>query len=258
MIETFRPMNFNLIFPDDHPALAGHFPGHPMVPAALLLDEARAALENEIQQNFFSAKKVRFIAPIVPGTLIKVECAESIATNYSFSCKLGNEIVAKGVLSKILDKQTITATPTFDPSSPLDAKMLYERLPHSLGMRLIDQVLSHSSSDIYCQTNSPQDNPLKRKQNVPSWATLEYAAQAFALLGLLNHNKNNTNNVLRKAFIVNVKYMSCMTQVLQDIKKPLQVRARVLASQPQAANCEFIINSNQETVSQGQFTVVYI
>lgn len=29
----------------DHPALAGHFPGHPIVPGALLLDEALHAIE---------------------------------------------------------------------------------------------------------------------------------------------------------------------------------------------------------------------
>jgi 3-hydroxymyristoyl/3-hydroxydecanoyl-(acyl carrier protein) dehydratase len=37
--------SLRLCFASDHPALAGHFPGHPIIPGVLLLDEALHALE---------------------------------------------------------------------------------------------------------------------------------------------------------------------------------------------------------------------
>lgn len=45
--------------PPEHPALAGHFPGHPIVPGALLLDAAIARLEATPAGSTRQARPVR-------------------------------------------------------------------------------------------------------------------------------------------------------------------------------------------------------
>ncbi len=50
----------------DHPSLAGHFPGNPIVPGVVLLDEACARLEIPVMQ----LRAVKFLAPVCPGDAV--------------------------------------------------------------------------------------------------------------------------------------------------------------------------------------------
>ena len=51
----------------DHPSLPGHFPGAPLVPGVVILDEVVAAL-GEWQQNsqLSGLRSVKFLAPLKP------------------------------------------------------------------------------------------------------------------------------------------------------------------------------------------------
>ena len=51
----------------DHPSLPGHFPGAPLVPGVVILDEVIAALA-EWQQNsqLSGIRMVKFLAPLQP------------------------------------------------------------------------------------------------------------------------------------------------------------------------------------------------
>jgi 3-hydroxyacyl-[acyl-carrier-protein] dehydratase len=73
----------------DHPALAGHFPGNPVVPGVLLLDQVLKAAG---ATNVPSAK---FHAPLRPGEefLIRVE-------NDRFSVRRGDTLIVSGSLRR--------------------------------------------------------------------------------------------------------------------------------------------------------------
>lgn len=59
----------SLPIPADHPALAGHFPGHPIVPGVVLLDEALLALAQAegIQVQSLQIAVAKFLVPVRPG-----------------------------------------------------------------------------------------------------------------------------------------------------------------------------------------------
>lgn len=56
-----------LPFTADHPAFAGHFPGHPIVPGVLLLDWAQGAIEAHLDKPIEALAEVKFHSPATPG-----------------------------------------------------------------------------------------------------------------------------------------------------------------------------------------------
>jgi 3-hydroxymyristoyl/3-hydroxydecanoyl-(acyl carrier protein) dehydratase len=52
----------------DHPSLPGHFPGRPIVPGVVLLDQAIAAAESWLEQplRIASLQQAKFTRPLLP------------------------------------------------------------------------------------------------------------------------------------------------------------------------------------------------
>lgn len=65
--------------PAEHPALPGHFPGRPIVPAVVLLESVLDALPARGQWTLRSVLKAKFLQPVLPGESIelRIELADS-------------------------------------------------------------------------------------------------------------------------------------------------------------------------------------
>ncbi len=59
-------------YPSAHPALPGHFPGHPVVPGALLLDHAIERLEAWAGATVTAVKDTRFPLAVRPGDALRL------------------------------------------------------------------------------------------------------------------------------------------------------------------------------------------
>lgn len=70
------PCAFGFDFTVDaaHPALPGHFPGHPVVPGALLLAQVLAGVSTELSRTVSAVKQVKFTAALLPDETATVDC----------------------------------------------------------------------------------------------------------------------------------------------------------------------------------------
>ena len=64
-----------LNIPSDHPAFAGHFPGTPIVPGVVLLDQVLHALGSELGLTVtdWQISSVKFLSPLTPGETASLE-----------------------------------------------------------------------------------------------------------------------------------------------------------------------------------------
>lgn len=89
---------------EDHPALAGHFPGNPVVPGVLILEEVLLAIESWCgrlrSRNVSSAK---FTSPLRPGDVFSIELHEKSRSQISFACTRDGIMFASGTITVELD-----------------------------------------------------------------------------------------------------------------------------------------------------------
>jgi 3-hydroxyacyl-[acyl-carrier-protein] dehydratase len=83
----------------DHPALEGHFPGRPIVPGVVLLDEALAAIEAVCGlAPPLRLARVKFTALVLPGQSVDVLLDEPRDGRVSFACASGGRRVLSGIV----------------------------------------------------------------------------------------------------------------------------------------------------------------
>jgi 3-hydroxymyristoyl/3-hydroxydecanoyl-(acyl carrier protein) dehydratase len=59
-------VSIGMVVPGNHPALAGHFPGQPVVPAVVLLDMVLAEIRTRGNFVLKSIPAARFLQPVLP------------------------------------------------------------------------------------------------------------------------------------------------------------------------------------------------
>lgn len=83
----------------DHPCLAGHFPGRPLVPAVLILDEVATVLRRRHGRRVVRVVEARFQAPLAPDQAAHIH-VEAIAAGdvWRFEVRRGATLLARGRL----------------------------------------------------------------------------------------------------------------------------------------------------------------
>ncbi|WP_207538030.1 hypothetical protein [Sabulicella rubraurantiaca] len=81
--------------PADHPSLPGHFPGLPIVPGVLLLDEVMQAIARRDGTAPTALLRAKFTAPVAPEEAVELELGPPGA-RVSFTCRVGARVVARG------------------------------------------------------------------------------------------------------------------------------------------------------------------
>jgi 3-hydroxymyristoyl/3-hydroxydecanoyl-(acyl carrier protein) dehydratase len=89
-------------FESGHPTAAGHFPGNPIIPGALLLSETLRAIEKRLDLNFSESHPLsaKFLHPVRPGETITIEFSELKAGTIKFSCAVGATPVLTGTVTR--------------------------------------------------------------------------------------------------------------------------------------------------------------
>lgn len=87
----------------DHPAFAGHFPGTPILPGAVLLDEALRIIEMNLAIDLIEWRltAAKFLESIRPGDRVSVEHTGAAAGTVRFSVRVADRSALSGSLSRI-------------------------------------------------------------------------------------------------------------------------------------------------------------
>jgi 3-hydroxymyristoyl/3-hydroxydecanoyl-(acyl carrier protein) dehydratase len=95
-----------LNIPVDHPAFAGHFPGMPIVPGVVLLDEAVQAIVSAtgLSLHTWQISSVKFLSPLKPGEAVIIEHEMQANGAIRFDVLAGTRHIVSGSLA-------INATP---------------------------------------------------------------------------------------------------------------------------------------------------
>lgn len=85
----------------DHPALAGHFPGTPIVPGVVLLDAAIHAVQHARTGHapeVCQISSAKFLSTVGPGETLTISCSTTASGSTRFDISSGDRKVATGTL----------------------------------------------------------------------------------------------------------------------------------------------------------------
>ena len=97
----------SLKIPADHPAFAGHFPGVPIVPGVVLLDEVMHAVVSDtgLAAMAWQISSVKFLSPLKPNVAVVIEHEQLPNGNIKFEVIEGTRQIVAG--SFALNRQII-------------------------------------------------------------------------------------------------------------------------------------------------------
>ena len=90
-----------LEFTVNHPCGAGHFPGNPIIPGALLLDEVLTCIAADLNIDGWAwrVKSAKFPQSVKPGEIVHINYAQTANGEIRFECTVSNSKVMSGIAS---------------------------------------------------------------------------------------------------------------------------------------------------------------
>ncbi|MBL8558077.1 MAG: hypothetical protein JNM47_05115 [Hyphomonadaceae bacterium] len=93
----------------EHPALAGHFPGHPVAPGVVVLDRVIAAACAQFPGHAcVGVRRMKFLRPLRPGETLALELEAPRAGNARIRATVGGELLMEG---QLLMSERLTEAP---------------------------------------------------------------------------------------------------------------------------------------------------
>ena len=94
---------------DMHPAFAGHFPGMPILPGAVLLDETLFVLAQQRALDLaeWQVSAVKFLEVVRPGDPLELEHDAPTERTIRFSIRSGSRLIASGALAVIAGRAPV-------------------------------------------------------------------------------------------------------------------------------------------------------
>ncbi len=98
-------------FRASHPAAAGHFPGDPIAPAALILCEVLDAARSLASDTAVVAgiDRAKFVSPLRPGERCAIDITVQAPHQLDFTCRVEERLIAQGVILLSLRSQPTPA-----------------------------------------------------------------------------------------------------------------------------------------------------
>jgi 3-hydroxyacyl-[acyl-carrier-protein] dehydratase len=89
--------------PTGHPAFAGHFPGRPIVPGVVLLDQALLLAQAQLGRHggAWQVAQAKFLSPCGPGDELVFELNEGARGGLGFVVRCAGRDVASGQLAPV-------------------------------------------------------------------------------------------------------------------------------------------------------------
>jgi len=96
-----QPAEFTWVVPAGHPAFPGHFPGRPIVPGVVLLDQAILFAEKLLgmQAGCWQVGNAKFLSPVGPAETLIFSLQATPRGAIAFTVKSGDRDVASGSLT---------------------------------------------------------------------------------------------------------------------------------------------------------------
>jgi 3-hydroxymyristoyl/3-hydroxydecanoyl-(acyl carrier protein) dehydratase len=93
-------VTIGIVVPANHPALAGHFPGQPVVPAVAWLDAVLAEIRKRGDFVLRSIPAAKFLQPVLPEERVELclrfAALEAAQMRVSFQCSRATALVFEG------------------------------------------------------------------------------------------------------------------------------------------------------------------
>lgn len=98
------PFEFAGCIPADHPALPGHFPGYPITPGVVLLNQvAQACAHWQAGARITSWPQVKFVSPLLPEQAFVIRLTGTAPGAARFTLHVDARLVASGQFTFVAD-----------------------------------------------------------------------------------------------------------------------------------------------------------